>query len=111
MVHWCDKGKAVGILDYYIGAMCEIGGINISRLHRVIQQLQIPICSTAYHYQNIAGLTYGVIQELYNKSVKSAFEEDHGNVLVGDGTLDSRRQEEYCTYTLIAKVSKRSFPL
>ena len=48
--------------------------------------------------------------ELYKNctiNLKSAFEEDHGNVLVGDGTLDSRRQGEYCTYTLIAKVSKK----
>ena len=27
-----DKNKAVGILDYFIGAMCEIGGLNITDL-------------------------------------------------------------------------------
>ena len=86
--------------------MCEIAGISITGVHHVFEQLKVLICLKRYHYKTIVGITHGIVQEMNQKSVTSAYEENHG-IVIGDGAFDSRRQGEFCTYTLISKASQK----
>ncbi len=56
-----DKGKTVGIMDYFIGSMCEMSGLAITGVHRLFDQLKILICSKSYHYKAIVGITHGIV--------------------------------------------------
>ena len=87
--------------------MCEMSGLAITGVHRLFDQLKILICLKSYHYKAIVGITHGIVQEMYKKSVAAACQENHGSVLIGDGAFDSRHQGEYCTYTIIAKASQK----